>query len=190
MATRARNAPPQRVFLDTCAVNFILDHCESIHDRAEPSSNASRRARTDIEALRGIFATGQRASWELAISPHVYHEVVATEDPSRRDALQRWFFEIWNYWQEVMHTSTDFPSFSEAEETRIALLSAGTLDVLPDLSDRVLVIDAVLYGCELFCTRDWSTILKHRAELAGLPVQIVTPKEWWDMIKPWADLWY
>ena len=176
--------------MDTCAVNFILDYGDSIHEFVPPPPDASERECTDIKAFQGIFATGQRAFWEFAISPHTYHEVVATRDFSKMRRLESWFFEIWGYWREFLHSSDNLPSFSEAEETRIELLSTGALDVLPDISDRILIIDAVLYRCDLFCTRDWKTILKHREDLMELPVKIATPKEWWDTISPSADLYY
>jgi hypothetical protein len=46
-----------------------------------------------------------------------------------------------------------------------------------------------VYRCDLFCTRDFRTILKHRGDLSGLPVQIVTPAEWWKRVEPYAALW-
>ena len=61
---------PGRVFLDTCAVNFILDYGEQIHDGVSPPSGLGDRARADVDALYNIFLTGQRAMWQLAISAH------------------------------------------------------------------------------------------------------------------------
>jgi hypothetical protein len=74
----------------------------------------------------------------------------------------------------------NLPSFIEAEETRIQILSSGILDVLPDVADRVLLCDAVVYRCDCFCTFDKKTILKHREILKALPVEIMTPSEWWE----------
>jgi hypothetical protein len=68
--------------------------------------------------------------------------------------------------------------FIETENTHVELLASGALDILPDLEDRSLVCDAIVYRCDCFCTRDWKTILKHRDELKGLPIEIVTPTEW------------
>jgi len=181
--------PPRRVFLDTCVVNFILDYGECIHEAIQPDPSLAERVKTDIAALERVFSAAQRAFWQLAISPHTYREVVSTRDPARCHALQSWFFEIWTYWREFFHSDEGLPSFSEAEETRVSLLSSGVLDLLPDVTDRVLLIDAVVYGCNAFCTRDWSTVLKHRGELASLPLKIITPKEWWDSIHPWAGLY-
>ncbi len=180
---------PGRVFLDTCVVNLILDYGEQIHENAPISDELPPRLRGDVGALAGIFLTGQRAFWQFAISPVTYREVTATSDPTRAFQLESWLFEIWHYWREFLHGASDLPSFAEAEEQRLELLSSGVLDSLPDVSDRVLICDAVAYRCDAFCTRDWSTILKHRQHLASLPLKIITPAEWCAEIRPWAAIW-
>jgi hypothetical protein len=180
---------PGRVFLDTCVVNFILDHGEEVHEGVAPLADAGERVVRDIEALYNIFFVGQRAMWQLAISPHTYQEIAGTQDPHRRYHLESWFGELWQYWRDIIHETDDLPTFIEAEDARVGVLASGVLDALPDLADRVLLCDAVVYRCELFCTRDWSTILKHRSELKELPLEIVTPAEWWQKIQPYARLW-
>jgi len=52
---------PGRVFLDTCVVNFILDHSEEIHEGIAPRTDAGERVIADITALYNIFFVGQRA---------------------------------------------------------------------------------------------------------------------------------
>ena len=180
---------PGRVFLDTCVVNFMLDYGEQIHDGAPVPVDASERMARDIEALYNIMLVGQRAMWQLAISPHTYQEIAATKTVGRRNRLQTWFDDLWQYWLNVIHEDDNLPSFIEAEDTRVRLLASGSLNVLPDVADRILVCDAAVYRCELFCTRDWTTILKHRPDLRGLPFDIVTPAEWWTEIRPYAALW-
>lgn len=180
---------PGRVFLDTCVVNFILDHSEEIHEGIAPRPDVGERVIADITALYNIFFVGQRAMWQFAISPHTYQEIAATQNSNRRYQLEGWFGELWQYWRDIIHATDDLPSFIEAEDARVEILRAGALDTLPDLADRVLLCDAVVYRCELFCTRDWSTILRHRSELGTLPLEIVTPAEWWAKIRPYASLW-
>ena len=180
---------PGRVFLDSCVVNFILDFGEQIHEGVPPPGDVKKRVIRDINALYNIFFVGQRAMWQLAISPHTYQEIKSTIDPYRRYHLETWFGDLWQYWRDIVHENDDLPSFIEAEDIRIRMLGSGVLDVLPDLADRILVCDAIVYRCELFCTRDWTTILKHRTELEQLPIKIVTPTEWWAKIHPYARLW-
>ena len=180
---------PGRAFLDTSTVNFLLTYGEQIHDGAPNPKNLSKRAIDDIEAFRCIFLTGQRASWQLAISPYTYKEVICTNDPSRRYYLQGWFFEIWHYWREIIEQNNDLPTFLEAERIRVELLASGVLDNLTDIEDRILICDAIVYRCDCFCTRDWKTILKYRDALIGLPIKIITPTEWWALIEPYASIW-
>lgn len=180
---------PSRVFLDTCVVNFMLDFGEQIHDGAASPSEIDERQAADLEALRNLFLTGQRAMWQLALSPHTYFEITRTQDENRRSALDLWFQELWQYWRSTIDANDNLPTFIEAEDHRVRTLGSGYLEVLPDIGDRVLVCDAIVYRCDLFCTRDWSTILRHRAELTSLPFEIVTPTEWWAKILPYAGLW-
>jgi hypothetical protein len=180
---------PGRVFLDTSVVNFVLDYGEQIHDGRTMPPSVSDRVLEDIESLRGIFVTGQRAAWQFAISPFTYKEVISTNDRSRRHNLESWFFEIWNHWREVVEQDNGLPDFLEAETVRLELLSSEILRVLPDVEDRILICDAVAYRCDCFCTRDWRSILLHRDLLSALPIKIVTPTEWWRLIRPYASLW-
>lgn len=176
---------PRRVFLDTCVVNFLLDYSEQIHQGVAAPRKISGRKKADIEALANIWDVGERAFWELAISPLTYREVSATNDPKRCTALESWFSEIWENWRQIVRTGEDLPTFIEAEEIRIGIIASRDLDVLPDMSDRMLLSDAIVYGCDLFCTRDWCTVLKHRNELQQLPIRIVAPVEWWAEIDAW-----
>jgi len=180
---------PGRVFLDTCVVNFMLDHGAEIHDGVEPADTADARTADDVLALRNLFITGQRAQWQLAVSPYTYSEIAQTRDIARFSGLRSWFEELWVYWRSVVSSGNDLPNFIEAEELRVRMLTSDFLSVLPDVSDRVLICDALVYRCDLFCTRDWTTILKRRDELTGLPFEIVTPSEWWARIRRFAALW-
>lgn len=189
MAPGRAKSVPRRVFLDTNVVNTVLDYGEMIHDCVDVPDQFEHRLRSDVESLRGIFVTGQRAFWQLAVSPLTYREVVRTRDLERRQNLTSWFYEVWGYWREFLQSAEDLPSFSEAEEERLNLLSSGILEVLPEMNDRVLICDAVVYRCDAFCTRDWSTILRHRGELKELQLQILTPTEWWELIRTWGELW-
>jgi len=180
---------PGRIFLDTSVVNFILDFGEEIHDGAVPPDNLNQRQRSDIDALYNMFLTGARAFWQLAISPQTYHEVMGTNNPMRRHWLDNWFFEIWEYWRGLVAQNDDLPTFIEAEDLRVKLLASDMLDELPDLADRILIVDAVVYRCDCFCTRDWKSILRHRDNLRGVGIPMLTPTEWWKMVEPYSGLW-
>jgi hypothetical protein len=178
---------PGRVLLDTNIVNFILDWGEAIHDGGSITSDISPKDVTDIQALRDIWLTGQRASWQLAISPRTYIEVSATTDPGRRAALEGWFGELWLYWREFFDQYQ--LSDDHADIVAHGLVHSESLAVLPDIPDQELLAHAIAYGCDAFCTRDRKTILRHREQLTQLPIRILTPTEWWGAISPFASLW-
>lgn len=180
---------PGRSFLDTSTLNFILENGEYIFDGVSPPNSLNTRQTQDIEAFFNIFLTGKRASWQLAISPFSYKEVISTQDEIKQHYLQNWFMEVWHYWLGILEQGNDLASFIEAENTKIKLLSSGILDILPDIEDRILICDAVVYNCDCFCTRDWRTILKYRNSLVSLPIKIISPTEWWKFIEPYAKLW-
>jgi hypothetical protein len=180
---------PRRGFFDTNVVNLTLDYGEYIHENVPLPEDLHPTVRQEVEALAGIFATGQRAFWQFAISPLTWQEVNATNDPTRRRNLKQWFAELWHCWRGIVTAMDNLPSFIEAEETRIQLLSSGILDVLPDVADRILICDAVVYRCDCFCTFDKRTILRHRERLKVIPIEILTPSEWWAKIRPWAAIW-
>jgi len=180
---------PRRVFLDTSSLNFILDNGAYIFNSMTPPVSLSKRQLQDIDAFCKIFLAGKRAFWQVAISPFTYKEIISTHNANKRYYLQNWFMEVWHYWLGILEEANDLPSFVEAEHTKIELLSSGILDVIPDIEDRLLICDAIVYKCDCFCTRDWRTILKHRDHLGGLPIKILTPSEWWKLIEPYSGLW-
>jgi hypothetical protein len=180
---------PGRVFLDTSALNFILEFDDCIFEGVKPSQSLNERIVADINAFNNIFLTGRRATWQLAVSPFTYKEVIETKDLTKRYYLENWFMEVWNYWLGIIDENNDLPSFIEAEHIRIHLLSSSVLDGLTDIEDRLLICDSIIYKCDCFCTRDWKTILSKRNQLKSLPINIITPTEWWAIIKPYTGLW-
>ncbi|GAH24889.1 unnamed protein product, partial [marine sediment metagenome] len=68
--------------------NFWMDYGEEISEGTEPPSGIPKADVEDIKALYGIHMTGQRATWQLAISPHTYQEVLNTPEPKRRHYLE------------------------------------------------------------------------------------------------------
>ena len=103
---------PSRVFLDTCVVNFMLEFGEQIHDGADLPPVRTREA-ADIEALRNLWVVGQRAIWQLAISPYTYSEIARTKDEEKLRQLHMGFQEIWQYWRSSIEQADDLPSFIE-----------------------------------------------------------------------------
>lgn len=179
---------PRRVFLDTNVLNFTLDWGEVIFDGGMLPSDVSSRVRSDVSALRVLLGPPRCPAWELAISPLSYTEVTKTQDLVRRHSLQGWFMEIWHYWYDIAQADERM-CFDHALRSRSPMLQTGGFDALPDVYDRMLLCDAVCFGCDIFCTRDWSTVLRHRDSVTVVPFKILTPSEWLAAVKPYVGLW-
>jgi predicted nucleic acid-binding protein len=179
---------PTRILLDTNVVNFTLDWGEAIFDGGEIPNKLSERGVRDILALQGIFAAGQRAGWQLAISPKTHEEIMRTSNTAKRARLKGWFNEVWLYWREFF----DEEGLNDADMASLVvrLSSSQCLTVFPDTPDRELIAYAIAYKCDTFCTRDYRSILRHREKvnLALLP-RFITPTEWWEELRPYAALW-
>ncbi len=174
---------PRRVFLDTNVVNFVLDHGMSIFEGQEPQQLLSDTDLADLQALHLIFLTGQRAHWELAVSPLTYQELSKTPDMKRRSDLERWFSEVWCYWRECFtEDGTLNDEYAVQLEQRLA--GSALLQCFPDASDRALICHAIAYQCDAFCTRDRKTILKRLKAAPELPLEVLSPAEWGERI--WA----
>src|SRR5688500_10538812 len=91
-----------RGMLDTNLENYTLNWGEAMHEGGELRNTLPAHDIEDILALRDIWLTGQRALWQLAISPVTYHAISQTNDPRRRAALDSWFGELWLYWREFL----------------------------------------------------------------------------------------
>ena len=144
---------PGRVFLDTCVVNFMLESGEQIHDCGFLPPVVTRET-TDIEALRDLWVVGQRAMWQLAISPYTYSEIARTKVEEKLRQLHMWFQEIWKYWRFTIEKTYDLPNFIEAEDPCVRTLISDHLLFLPDVANRFLICDALKYRCNFFCTWD------------------------------------
>jgi hypothetical protein len=172
---------PRRVFLDTCVVNRLLDAWDILAEGETMPLDLPLAKRLEIEALRGIYDTGQRAFWQFVVSPTTLDELSATSDTARREWLLHWLAEILEY-QSQFAPPAPTSVLSEEELSR-------QLDRLPDAADRELLIDAVRQHCDAFCTVDQRTILRHRNLLRSFPCRIISPTEWWAEIRPWAAIW-
>jgi hypothetical protein len=178
---------PGRFLFDTNVVNLVLDYGEFIFDGGEFPDDQPPALTADLTALEGIFSTGQRAAWQIAISPITFSEITNTTDALRRSNLNDWFNELWLYWREIFRQEGLSDDAARSREER--LRQSDLLAVLPDAADRALIADAIAYGCDAFCTRDYKTILRHRHKLPELPLKILSPAELWLEIKPYAALW-
>jgi hypothetical protein len=176
---------PGRVLFDTNVVNLSLDFGKFIFDGGDLPGDLASALHDDVTALEGIFFTGKRAGWQLAISPITYREIINTRSDFRRADLLRWLNEIWLYWREIFYQEALSDDCADSLVERF--VESTPVAVLPDVADRALIAHAIAYKCDGFCTRDQRTILRYQDKLHELRLQFLSPFEWWH--KPYAALW-
>jgi hypothetical protein len=173
---------PRRVFLDTNVLNVLVKHGEHVFERVPVPAEVDDTLAEDIQSLMFVFAVGTQAPWDIVASRKTLDELRNTPD-SHSDLRD----EMLDYAIGLV-TAQDEDS---AHATRLGrlIVDAPFVAALPDIADRELIGNAVGYGCDVFVTRDRTTIIRKRHRLRQLPIRILTPREWWESVKPWAGLW-
>lgn len=173
---------PQLTLLDTNIVQnlqtfgeFIYDY--SLSDDAEARLlKFSRRTREDLLALQIFMGTVQRSGWPLMVSDYSMQELAATRDASRRLQLQLWAGELAAY---SVESGWDGEIGYDENRAAVArtLLRTGEFNFLPDRGDRLLVLSALTFGCDIFLTMDYRTIWRFRDRLTNFGLSVMRPVE-------------
>jgi hypothetical protein len=171
---------PGRIFLDTNVVNLLVSYPEQVFEQQFLPPLVDHTLAEDIEALMHIFHVGSRANWSVVVSHKTLDEIDGTPDQSRRDLLR-------DYAVELIDPDDEANAYATSVGRR--LLDAPFTDALPDKADRELIGNAVGLNCDVFCTRDRRTIVRRRESLRLLPIRVMTPREWWKHVRPWAALY-
>lgn len=171
---------PRRVFLDTNVLCLLVEFGDQIFEQAPIDVGLEGIRAEDVEALAHIFYIGSRASWDIVTSRKTIEEISNTRDINLRHRLEDFAIEI-------VETRNEDNAYAATVGRR--MIDAPFAAALPDRADRELIGNAVGLECDVFCTRDRRTIIKKRHLVRGLPIRLLTPREWWAHIKPWGGLW-
>jgi predicted nucleic acid-binding protein len=63
-------------------------------------------------------------------------------------------------------------------------------DFCKDPFDRLLMIQYKMGNCDAFLTTDRNTIWRHRNWLETEDIQVLCPSEFWELLQPFAKLWW
>ncbi len=137
----------------------------------------NERKYDDIRGLTQIFYYADHNAIEMVISKTTFNEIQATSNKAKRGKLLNYCSELWNYFHILIEN--DFTNPGLEVKYYEEFLSDKGLSHLSDINDRRLIIEALFYKCDVFCTRDYKTILRHRLSLQKhIPLEILTPVEW------------
>jgi predicted nucleic acid-binding protein len=81
-----------------------------------------------------------------------------------------------------------FKLTEELQELESRLMSIP--DFRRDPLDRLLLIQYKMGNCDALLTMDQNTIWRHREWLFDEGIKVLIPSEFWELLKPYAALWY
>jgi hypothetical protein len=187
---------PGRVLLDTCILNRLHDEGGYIFE-GEIDQDEDEIS-DDSRALRAIFTVNERAHFELLISPLTVAEVANAKDFVDRERRVRWVLDVLDHWLIMLDESGDRVTDGGSVRHRFKLtpeLQAVEAELMkiPDFRrdpfDQLLLVQYRMGVCDAFLTTDRNTIWKHRSQLTGLGIRVLTPTEYWELLRPRAALW-
>lgn len=190
------NLLPRRIFLDTNVLQYLQDFGEFIFDHYQENegyliSPRGRKILTgsalyrEIEALRFLLLGIDRTNVEFAVSENTFEEV-----KKKRDArYKQWFFEMWDYWQDILQQHKSRPP-SKSAGSRLKKFDQDR-SLLGRLSkaDSIIIRDAIFFDCHAILTVDKFRNF-HKEINDKYKLMILRPTDFLNMIKPFQALWY
>lgn len=175
---------PRRIFLDSNVLQTLLDYGgfiwegEALPDSAKVLND--RFGLVKLEALRAIMFVNQRAGFEFALSERSLDEVRDSGDPK----YLQWAYDVLDHWQACVEESG---GLAPADVSLIDKLDGRSFGYLSE-KDRYLIKDAILLGCEAFLTFENKLASKGQHLEREVGLKVVTPAEYWELLRPWARL--
>jgi hypothetical protein len=171
---------PRQIFLDTSVVNAMVKYAPQVFEQQSLDPSLERVIAEDVESLMHIVAISGRGPWELVSSRAMLEEISQTPSEETRNLLL-------GYAVELVDVGCKEDELYRENFAR-HLAQSSVLQALPDIPDRRLLSHAMAMRCDTFCTRDRATIILKRSLLPTMTTRILTPREWWESLRPWAAL--
>jgi len=181
--------PLERIFFDTniiCNIRWLITDPtfeDGFYDyKSQKFINMHEELRADCVALRWLVDKDDEFSLQFVTSKHVLKELLKTQNSAKRGELEELFQQLDSHFKiraiDYLEES-DLPPLEPGDEGLSAqLLARGYLDFLPQLYDRLLVVEALRMQCHVFLTTDRKTIWDYRKQLSRLGINVQRPWEY------------
>ena len=186
MDDREFNSLPIRVMLDTAVIQNILTFGELIYEHALSKALESKflslpvYIQNDIHSLSYVLEHIERTPITPIISELSLYELSMTGDKNKCRQLLQWGFDLLQYRETIDGLISPVVS---PNQTIIG-------DFLTGRIDRLLLGESKRVNCQAFITMDYKTILKHKKRLCREEhITVLSPSEWWTILRPWFPLW-
>lgn len=190
---------PGRLLIDTCILSLLQDEGEYIFEGMVADDYAGDDIPPDWSALRSIFQVNERASFQFMVSPITFAELANEKDMLISQRRLLWVLDVLDVWLIMIEETGDRIAEGGTVRHRFKLppelqeLERRLLEI-PDFSrdplDRLLLIQYKMANCDAFLTLDCNTIWRHRERLWTYGIKVLRPSEFWEILKPWAAIWY
>jgi hypothetical protein len=145
---------PNRIFLDTNVINLIVEHSDFVFEEMNLDERLNDRLYHDLLGIRQIFRYANHNTIEIVVSETSFAETRETKDAAKRRKLEIYCNDIFQSFQSLVED--DFTKHSIQKKYLQEYLIERGFNKLIDANDRSLIIEALIYKCDVFCTRDWS----------------------------------
>jgi hypothetical protein len=134
-----------------------------------------------LEALRTIMFVNQRAMFEFALSDNSLAEVSGKGDAR----YLSYAYDVLDHWLVCVEETG---GLAPTNETLLKKLHSGAFGYL-GAKDLLLLKDALSFGCEAFLTME-NRLPKNASHIKReLGIRVVTPAQYWELLRPWAKLY-
>ena len=182
---------PWRLFLDSTVLQALHQFGGFIYDGDNiPVRHKIRvvpKGVTNVTALQNIMQVGYRANFELVLSWNSLEEVANKGEGE----YMRWAFEVADHWASVKEQyrnsgNSAFSGEGVANATQLDSPKFGYLGA----KDKLLLADALELECSAFLTMD-SKLAKNSVHIEKhIPLKVLEPVEYWELLRPWAALFH
>jgi hypothetical protein len=176
---------PRCIFLDSSALQTLQSYGEFIYDNVDidPGDRIHRDLAgvAKLEAFRWIMQVAQRAPFQFALSDNSFHEVIRRGDAS----YLQWAYEVLDHW----HASREETPSPFGGVEIAAMIDSNAYSYL-GAGDRALLKDALLLGCDSFLTMENKLPRNGDHIQRTLGLRVFSPAGFWELLRPWAALFY
>ncbi len=182
---------PWRLFLDSTVLQALQQFGGFIYDGDSIPLNHKIRVVPNgvlnVKALQNIMQVGYRANFELVLSSNSLEEVANKGD----EDYIRWAFEVAAYWISVKeeYRNSGKSAFSGEGVANAAQLDSPKFGYL-GAKDKLLLRDALELECSAFLTMD-RKLAKNSVHIEKhIPLRVLEPVQYWELLRPWAALFH
>lgn len=173
---------PYRIFLDSNILQNLQKYGEFIWENIQTTLPINQS--DNVIALKNIFSINFRASFEFALSENSIIEISDKKDTS----YLQWGYDVLDHWMNCIDSFKNSDAFSGEGIQKLQQINDNQFNYLSN-KDKAILFDALILECHALLTMD-KKFWKNKEHLEkNLPIKVLQPIEYWEILEPYARLW-